>query len=54
MKREVIKGKMEHTKRRADFLFHNGEFKAQVVPSVKVYNRKKVGKINSKDIDDNS
>jgi len=42
MKREVIKGKMEHTKRRADFLFHNGEFRAQVVKSAKLYSRKKL------------
>lgn len=51
MKREVIKGKMERPKRRADFLFHNGEFRPQVVPNGKVYNRKKLEKLSPKDID---
>lgn len=51
MKREVIKGKLDRTKRRADFLFHNGEFRHQVIKNGKIYNRKKVEKINPKDID---
>ena len=53
MKREVITAKLPKTKRRADFLFHNGEFRHQVISSRKVYNRKKVEKINPKDIDKN-
>ena len=54
MKREVIKAKAPKAKRRADFLFHNGEFRHQVVPSAKLYNRKKLQKICKKDIDNNS
>jgi len=45
--------KVPRTKRRADFLFHNGEFRHQVIASEKIYNRKKLVKINSKDIDRN-
>lgn len=51
MKREVIKGKLDRTKRRADFLFHNGEFRPQVIKSGKIYSRKKLAKINPKEID---
>ena len=51
MKREVIKAKVPRTKRRADFLFHSGEFRHQVVRNAKVYNRKKLGKLGKNGID---
>ena len=53
MERKIITVKLPKAKRRADFLFHNGEFRHQVVPSGKVYNRKKLDKLNPKDIDKN-
>lgn len=45
MKREIITAKLPKQKRRADFLFHNGAFRPQVVASLKSYNRKKLKKI---------
>lgn len=45
--------KVPRTKRRADFLFHSGEFRSQSVPSAKLYNRKKLAKFDKKDIDKN-
>ena len=53
MKRETITAKLPRQKRRADFLFHNGEFRHQVVKSEKIYNRKRLSKINSSNIDRN-
>lgn len=41
--------KVPRTKRRADFLFHNGMFRQQIISSAKVYNRKKLPKIDKKD-----
>jgi hypothetical protein len=54
MKRVVITAKVPKQKRRADFLFHSGEFRHQVVRNAKLYNRKKLGKLgkNGIDIDD--
>lgn len=37
--------KVPRIKQRADFLFHNGVFRPQVVASLKSYNRKKLKKI---------
>jgi len=45
--------KVPRLKRRCDFLFHNGEFRNQAIPSAKLYNRKKVVKNGKKDIDNN-
>lgn len=45
--------KVPRTKRRVDFLFHSGEFRARSVPSAKLYNRKKLDKFGKKDIDTN-
>lgn len=45
MKREIITAKLPKQKRRADFLFHNGAYRPQVVTSQKVYNRKKLAKL---------
>lgn len=45
MKREIIIAKVPRQKRRADFLFHNGAYRPQTVPSAKVYNRKKLAKV---------
>jgi hypothetical protein len=45
MKREIITAKVPKQKRRADFLFHNGAYRHQVVASQKVYNRKKLAKV---------
>jgi hypothetical protein len=45
MKREIITAKVPKQKRRADFLFHNGVFRPQVVTSQKIYNRKKLAKV---------
>ncbi len=53
MKREVITVKVKRPKRRADFLFHSGEFRHQVIQNAKVYNRKKLGKLGKNDIDIN-
>jgi hypothetical protein len=44
MKREIITAKLPRQKRRADFLFHNGAYRPQVVKSRKAYNRKKLAK----------
>jgi hypothetical protein len=51
MKREIITAKLPKQKRRADFLFHNGEFRHQVIKSEKIYSRKRLSKINSSNID---
>lgn len=48
MKREVINVKLPKRKHRADFLFHNGMFRPQVIASAKIYNRKKLPKIDIK------
>ena len=45
MKREIITAKVPKQKRRAEFLFHNGAYRPQVVASQKVYNRKKMAKV---------
>ena len=45
MKREIITAKVPKQRRRADFLFHNGAYRPQVVASQKVYNRKKLVKV---------
>jgi hypothetical protein len=50
MKREIITAKVPKQKRRADFLFHDGQFKPKSVQSKVLYNRKKLGK---NDIDTN-
>lgn len=44
MKQETITVKLPKQKHRADFLFHNGQYRPQVVPSAKIYNRKKLDK----------
>lgn len=51
MKREVIKAKVPRQKRRADFLFHSGEFRHRVVANSKAYNRKKLDKLGKNGID---
>ena len=51
MKREVITAKVKRQKRRADFLFHSGEFRHRVVQSAKLYSRKKLDKLGKKGID---
>ena len=38
--------KVPRTKHRADFLFHNGEFRPKTIPSAKVYNRKRLPKFD--------
>jgi hypothetical protein len=50
MKREIITAKLPKQKRRADFLFHDGQFKPKSVKSKVLYNRKKLAKL---DIDTN-
>lgn len=49
--RQVMKFTMQiaHSRRRADFLFHNGAYRPQVVESAKLYNRNK--KVDKRDID---
>jgi len=44
MKREIITAKLPKQKRRADFLFHDGQFKPKSVRSKVLYNRKKLAK----------
>ena len=44
MKRETITAKLPKQKRRADFLFHNGQFKPKCEENRKAYNRKKLAK----------
>jgi len=44
MKREIITAKVPKQKRRADFLFHNGQFKPKCERNLKAYNRKKLAK----------
>ena len=46
MKREIITAKVPKQKRRADFLFHDGQFKPKSVQSKVLYNRKKLAKVN--------
>ncbi len=46
MKREIITAKVPKLKRRADFLFHNGQFKPKSEQNRKAYNRKKLAKPN--------
>lgn len=48
--KQVMKFAMQiqRSRRRADFLFHNGQFRPQVVPSAKLYDRKK---IDRRDVD---
>lgn len=46
MKREIITAKVPKLKRRADFLFHNGQFKPKTENNRRAYNRKKLGKPN--------
>lgn len=42
----TLLGKVDRSRRRADFLFHNGAYRPQTVPSGKVYNRKQLAKPN--------
>ena len=46
MKREITTAKVQKQKRRADFLFHDGQFKPKSVQSRVLYNRKKLAKLN--------
>lgn len=39
MKKQVIRGTVERTARRTDFLFHNGAFKPKTVPCGKAFKR---------------
>lgn len=48
MKQEKISFKVKRLKRRADFLFNNGEFRPRAVSSVKIYNRKRLQKFDNK------
>lgn len=50
MKREIITAKLPRQKRRADFLFHDGQFKPKTEQNRRAYNRKKLAK---PDIDTN-
>lgn len=43
--------KVPRTKRRAEFLFHSGEFRQQVIANAKVYNRKKLDKFGKNGLD---
>lgn len=44
--KQVIKlsVKVPRTRRRADFLFHNGQFKPKCEQNLKAYDRKRLGK----------
>lgn len=44
MKREVIIVQVKRQKRRADFLFHNGQFKPKCERNLKAYDRKRLAK----------
>lgn len=44
MKREIITAKLPKHKRRADFLFHNGQFKPKCERNLKAYDRKRLAK----------
>ena len=50
MKRETITAKLPKQKRRADFLFHDRQFKPKSEKNQRVYDRKKFAR---KDIDTN-